>query len=102
MENQLRISNINVHKKISKNLPYVEIDEDQIQQVLVNLYTNAMQAMSKGGELFIDAFPSPDQDKIIIKVRDTGMGINPETLPHIFDPFFYHKRNKRNWTGPLC
>ncbi len=99
VENQLKISNIKVHKNFPSSLPNVQIDEDQIQQVLVNLYTNAMQAMSKGGDLFIDVFTSDTKNNIIIKVRDTGIGINPETLPHIFDPFFTTKGTKGTGLG---
>ena len=67
------------------------VDEHQIQQVLVNLITNAVQAMPAGGRLVISSRPGKNGDSVEISVADTGKGIPPEFLPHIFDPFFSTK-----------
>jgi len=78
-----------------------EMDANQIQQVLINLIENALQAMPEGGEATIgvqaiEATPPSDADAapgryVRIDVRDTGVGIAPEHLDELFDPFFTTK-----------
>lgn len=65
-------------------------DLTQIQQCLTNLVFNALEAMPQGGKLTIEAGLS-DDDMVWAEVRDTGKGIEPEVLPHIFEPFFSTK-----------
>ncbi len=72
-----------------EDLPAVRIDQHQIQQVLVNLILNAIQAMEKGGTLGIQTFARPGG--IGISVKDTGIGIPKSNLKKIFDPFFTTK-----------
>jgi two-component system NtrC family sensor kinase len=91
MQNMLDISNIEARVDIAGNIPHVFIDENQILQVLVNLITNAVQSMQAGGTLFIAARRGINADTVEIKIMDTGKGIPPEFLPHIFDPFFSTK-----------
>jgi signal transduction histidine kinase len=91
VQNLLDISNIDTRLNMNNELPRVFIDEHQIQQVLVNLITNAVQAMPEGGRLFIATRPGGDKNSVEITVMDTGKGIAPELLPHIFDPFFSTK-----------
>jgi two-component system, NtrC family, sensor kinase len=91
VQNMLDISNIKITLDLADNLPDIYIDEHQIQQVLVNMATNAIQAMDKGGELRIVSRYLPDDDKIEIEIGDNGKGIAPEFLDHIFDPFFTTK-----------
>ena len=66
-----------------------DVDPDQMVQVLTNLFTNAQQAMPEGGTLTIDL--ADDPDTLTIKVTDTGVGIPPEHMPNLFDPFFSTK-----------
>ena len=68
-----------------------DMDPRQIQQVLINLVTNGIQAMTEGGVLSIRAFESPDEPGVCIQVEDSGAGIPRENLPKIFDPFFSTK-----------
>ncbi len=91
VQNMIDVQNISTTVTLADGLPHLYIDEDQIQQVLVNLVTNAVQAMSSGGRLFIASRPGKDQETVEISVIDTGKGITPEFLPHIFDPFFSTK-----------
>ena len=65
-------------------------DLTQIQQCLTNLVFNALEAMPHGGKLSIEAGLSGD-GMVWAEVRDTGNGIAPEVLPHIFEPFFSTK-----------
>ncbi len=91
MENTLGISNVETRLNLMEMLPSVYIDESQIQQVLVNLIVNAVQSMPSGGTLFLSSRHGRNGDSVEMTVMDTGKGIPPEFLPHIFDPFFSTK-----------
>ncbi len=88
VQNMIDVSNIETTVKLESGLPHLYIDEHQIQQVLVNLVTNAVQATPAGGKLFIASRMGRDGDAVQNTLRDTATGIWPEFLPHIFDPFF--------------
>ena len=68
----------------------VYIDPKQIKQALLNIFLNAIEAMPNSGTLTMDS-RFRGNDKFIITISDTGGGINPKDLPHIFDPFFSKK-----------
>jgi two-component system, NtrC family, sensor kinase len=97
--NQLKISKVKHSVTIADQLPPVSVDPPQIQQVLVNLFINAIQAMEGGGQLFIDASYDQEHDQVVLTVRDTGTGIKKEILPNIFDPFFTTKSTKGTGLG---
>ena len=75
------------------------MDAPQIEQVLVNLFVNAAQAMRAGGDLYVDVGRDPERDGVVISVRDTGGGIPKDILPNIFDPFFSTKGTKGTGLG---
>ena len=86
---QARVLAGQVHFRKTEGLPLVEHDVTQINQVLLNLLLNAIQAIEKSGVVQLDI---GRQDKeVSISVTDTGRGIAPENLPHIFRPFFTTK-----------
>lgn len=89
VQNQLTVSNIELRLALAEPLPAVYIDEHQLQQVLVNLIVNAVQAMAPGGHLTISS--RRDSSRVELSVQDDGRGIAPEHLPQIFDPFFSTK-----------
>ena len=97
--NQLKISKVKQQLAIADNLPFVSVDAPQIQQVLVNLFINAIQAMPQGGDLFIEVAQDQASGQVMVKVRDTGTGIEAEILPYIFDPFFTTKSTKGTGLG---
>ena len=96
-------SNITCDYKIDKNLLNVKVDPGQISQVIHNLIINARQAMPEGGTIFITAknvqessvvtLPLNNTKYICISIIDEGIGIVPESLSQIFDPYFTTKVN---------
>ena len=83
--------NVELETNFYKRLPKVEVDEKQIQQVLVNLGLNAIQAMSKGGALHFTTgiYKNDDgNDYVSIQVQDNGKGIPTEKMAKIFTPFY--------------
>ncbi|MBI4379320.1 MAG: PAS domain S-box protein [Nitrospinae bacterium] len=121
---QLKLKPVNIHKvledillleKISLNernihviqiydpsIPFVTIDEGQINQVFLNIIRNAIEAMPDGGKLtlitkiFYDYIVIKENSRreanmILIEIKDTGMGFHDDVLPHLFTPFFSTK-----------
>ena len=69
----------------------VTVNRTRIEQILVNLVTNAVDAIGVDGTVTVEVRPSDDGKRAIVEVRDTGSGIPPETLEKIFEPFFTTK-----------
>jgi two-component system, NtrC family, sensor kinase len=90
VRNQVMLSGIQVERDISPDVPLVSGDRKSLQQVFLNLFINAIQAMSDGGLLQIGVHVEGGQ-WLKIDVGDTGIGIDPEHLPRIFDPFYTTK-----------
>jgi two-component system, NtrC family, sensor kinase len=97
--NHMKLAGVELHKTIAPHLPPVFVDAPQIEQVLINLFINAVQAMPKGGDLFVEVRHDPESDEVVIKVRDTGSGIPKDILSYIFDPFFSTKGTKGTGLG---
>ncbi|MFC1505075.1 PAS domain S-box protein [Thermodesulfobacteriota bacterium] len=98
---------IKIHTKIEGSTLVIEADRSQIEQVLLNLYVNAWQAMPNGGELYLetgaveldDEYCEPYEVKAgryaKVSVTDTGTGMNEATRLRVFDPFFTTKDKSR-------
>jgi two-component system NtrC family sensor kinase len=91
LRNELRLHHIRLEKELSDRLPKLLIDENQIQQVLINLLLNAIQAIGEQGVITIRTGLSPNHKFVTVEVSDSGCGILPEHLSKIFDPFFSTK-----------
>jgi two-component system sensor histidine kinase HydH len=72
-------------------MPEVRLDPDRLSQVLLNLFLNGIEAMGGGGVLTARIEAAADGRRIDIRVSDTGSGIRPEDLSHIFEPYFTTK-----------
>ncbi len=86
---QQRGDNIQIVIEAAAGLPSVSGDVGQLQQAVVALATNAIDAMPEGGTLTLRAIRS--DSRVLVQVRDTGIGIAPENMTKIFDPFFTTK-----------
>ena len=108
INNEVIASQISVVRKLGADLPRVRLDRGKMEQVFINLFLNALQAMSQGGVLTVTtrhrrfgedlkltgpAFSQfkPGDPVVIAEVQDTGKGIPEAVLPRIFDPFFTTK-----------
>ena len=89
MRSQKKLERVVIEEQLEKNLPKVYGDTNQLEQVLLNLSLNACEAMPDGGTLTIRTL-ARDQ-RVLVKVSDTGRGIRKEHLERIFEPFFSTK-----------
>lgn len=92
-----------IHKKLAEDLFAIEADQGQIEQVLLNLFVNAADAMPHGGNLYLETknvtkkdlknkpYKPTDDKYVLLIVKDTGIGMDKSTAEHIFEPFFTTK-----------
>jgi signal transduction histidine kinase len=91
LERELQKYRVAVELQVEPSPPAL-VCGNEIQQVLLNLVTNARQAMPRGGRLIIRIAPDPAAGTVDLTVRDTGSGIAADVLPHIFDRYFTTKQ----------
>jgi signal transduction histidine kinase len=87
---QAQESQICIEKSLSKSLPRVLLDQEQIKRVFINIILNALQAMQPGGVLRLRTARSPG-GRVMVRIADTGTGVPAAILKRIFDPFFTTK-----------
>jgi len=93
VRHQLELGGIHLQLNVAEDLPRVPCDPAQIEQVLIALIMNAIDAMPRGGNLWLQTRLSKDEKEIEIQVRDDGAGIAPDVLPQIFEPFLTTKES---------
>jgi PAS domain S-box-containing protein len=91
-QHKLELSNIKLVPSLQGDIPPVTGDFNQLQQCIINLVFNAIDAMPSGGTLFLEAAYEATVEQVQIRVRDTGTGISIEDQAHIFEPFFTTKK----------
>ena len=95
VRHQLELVGVELQLKLADDLPLVHCDPAQIEQVLLALTMNAIDAMPRGGTLWIETRLSSNKSEIEIIVRDDGAGIAPDVLAHMFEPFLTTKESGR-------
>ncbi len=98
LEKEAHLRRVAVRIDIPDDLPSVESDRGQLQQVFLNILQNAFAAVKDGGHITIEADAISDRE-IIVRIRDDGAGIPKEHLPHIFEPFFSTKEGAGTGLG---
>jgi len=85
---------VNITLDIEPDLPLISVDRDRINQVLLNLYLNGLQAMEQsaaGKELKVSVHHNKENKALVIEVQDTGSGISQDDLDKVLDPYFTTK-----------
>jgi len=80
-------SNVSIETQLSSDLPKVLMDKDRIAQVLINIISNAVK-FTPQGKITIQTSHLPREDQIKVSIKDTGIGISPENMKKISQPFF--------------
>jgi signal transduction histidine kinase len=100
LSSKMRKKEIVVEKNVDSDIPDIYVDENQIEQVLINLFLNALDALDKGGLINVNLKVVENQDEIVLdntskavvlELSDTGCGIESDNLERIFNPFFTTK-----------
>jgi len=86
-EHKAEMSGVLLQVDLDRNLPPLQCDSAQMEQVTLALVINAIDAMPHGGNLWVSTRTLPGGEQVELQVRDDGVGIPPEILPQIFDPF---------------
>jgi two-component system NtrC family sensor kinase len=88
---QFSFKNITIGQELTPDVPLVSLDRDQVQQVIVNMLINAMEAIQRDGEIQIATYQDKEAGTIELKISDSGHGISEDVRLKLFDPFFTTK-----------
>lgn len=91
LDNRLRQSEVKVDMALPSNPLYVAGEEIQMEQVMINLLRNAVDAMADSADRRLAVTVDSVDSSVVIKVTDTGTGIPADTMPHLFEPFYSTK-----------
>src|SRR5208283_4354906 len=95
VQHQLKLKNIELHQELTADLPHVRCDSGQIEQVILALVMNAIDAMSNGGNLTLCSRKLENSAQVQVEVRDDGVGMPKDVLAKMFEPFFTTKEHGR-------
>ncbi|MBC8430883.1 MAG: two-component sensor histidine kinase [Desulfobacterales bacterium] len=96
LENEALFRNIDLQLQLANDLPRISSNRGQLQQVFLNILSNAFAAVEDGGKITLRSWEE-DADTVAVSVQDNGCGMSAETLKHVFEPFFTTK--KQHGTG---
>ncbi len=92
LEKEMIYRNIDLRLQLAEDLPRISSDLGQLQQVFLNIMTNALGAVSEGGRISVTTWEE-DPETLGISIQDNGSGMSEETIQRIFDPFFTTKKS---------
>ena len=93
VRHQLEMNGVQLQLDLAPDLPMAQCDPAQVEQVLLALVMNAIDAMPRGGNLWLSTRLADPADEVEVRVRDDGSGIPPDILPNIFEPFLTTKES---------
>jgi len=96
---------VSMQTQFSKSLPAVKADRTQLQQVILNLILNAIQAMGESGMALREVQIGTEMnwpDNVLVSVRDSGPGIRPQSIERLFDPFYTTKQAGMGMGLAIC
>jgi len=102
---ELVMNGVSVQMKLAKDLPLIQGDQVQVQQVMLNLIINAIEAMSPhaaGGRDLLIRTAKTKSGGVLVAVRDSGPGVDPANLERIFDAFFSTKADGLGMGLSIC
>jgi signal transduction histidine kinase len=106
LRHELQRNEVQTSLRLGADLPSILADRVQLQQVIVNLAVNAMQAMAQADtnprEVRLTTAVTADRHNVTIEVEDTGPGISSEALPRLFESFFTTKSTGMGMGLPIC
>jgi two-component system NtrC family sensor kinase len=94
VKHQMELNGIQLHAHLAPGLPVLHCDPAQVEQLLLALVMNAIEAMPRGGDLRVRTRRLPDSGELELQVQDNGPGISPELLPRMFEPFVTTKEER--------
>jgi two-component system sensor histidine kinase HydH len=97
---RVRSDGFGVELRIESGLPLIRADREMIYQALLNVITNAEEAMADGGVLMLSA--SHDADSVTVSVGDSGCGISPENLQKVFELYYTNKPDRKGMGLPCA
>ena len=92
LDNEIRFRNIELVWNLAPDLPCIQSDASQIQQVILNLFNNAIDAVDRNGQITVSTSFDAESGMVGISIRDNGPGMDKEVQRRIFDPFFTTKK----------
>jgi histidine kinase len=107
LHQQFKDKGVSLDAHYSQDLPLVSTDEDRASQILINLLGNALQYTPAGGKVSVQVKPAnhkthpqlPVGDWLLVSIKDTGIGIHPEHLPHLFTRFYRVDKSRSRVRG---
>lgn len=91
LANEFTLHRVTIEKHLNDDLPNLLIDANQMEQVFINFFMNAMEAIQGQGTISVRSFKDPDNKEIVVEIEDSGMRIPQEHMEKIFEPFFSTK-----------
>ena len=91
LANEFRLHRVSVEKRLFDDLPSVLLDANQMEQVFINFFMNAIEAIQGQGSISVRSFKDQDNKGVVVEIEDSGIGIPQEHLARIFEPFFSTK-----------